>query len=141
MIDVRLADDLVSRIMARDDRFQERGYLFVLASIEYLQQQLPARRHVSGAELALAVRDHARERFGLLALTVLQHWGIRETRDIGRMVFTLVDVGLLVTQPGDRIEDFADVYGFSEAFGEWSYVWDGVRGSGHGGGARQREVS
>jgi uncharacterized repeat protein (TIGR04138 family) len=34
----------------------------------------------------------------------------------------LVEVGLLVTQPGDRIEDFHDVYSFERAFEE-SYVW------------------
>jgi uncharacterized repeat protein (TIGR04138 family) len=139
--EVRLADDLVSRILSRDDRYDERGYLFVLAGIEYLQRQLPARRHVTGAELAGAVRDYARLQFGLLAGSVLSHWGIRETLDLGRIVFTLVDVGLLVTQPDDRIEDFAEVFDFEDAFGEWSYVWNGVRGPGHGGETRQREVS
>lgn len=141
MTEVRLADDLISRILAREDRYDERGYLFMLAAIEYLQRQFPERRHVSGPELAAGVRDYARDQFGLLAGSVLSHWGIRETLDLGRIVYTLVEVGLLVTQPGDKLEDFAEVYDFEEAFGEWSYVWNGVRGRGHGGGTRQREVS
>jgi uncharacterized repeat protein (TIGR04138 family) len=42
------------------------------------------------------------------------------------VVFTLVEVGLLVTQPGDREQDFAGVYDFQEAFTD-TYTWEGVR--------------
>jgi uncharacterized repeat protein (TIGR04138 family) len=44
------------------------------------------------------------------------------------MVFTLVEVGLLVTQPGDREADFEAVYQFADAFGD-VYEWQGVRGA------------
>ncbi|TFH66273.1 MAG: hypothetical protein E4G90_04410 [Gemmatimonadales bacterium] len=140
MTDLRLGDDVLSQILSRESRYDERAYLFVLASIEFLQQHLEARRHVTGPELSRAVRDYAIERFGLLAYPVLDHWGIRKTLDIGRIVFTLVGVGLLITQPGDRIEDFDETYDFLTAFDDWSYVWQGV-GPAHGGGIRRREVS
>jgi uncharacterized repeat protein (TIGR04138 family) len=125
---LQFAEDVLARIRARGGQYHERGYLFVLATIEYLQSRLEARRHVSGAELAWACRDFAREQFGLLAPHVLAHWGITRTEDFGRIVFTLVDVGLLVTQPGDTEADFAAVYQFAEAFGE-VYPWQGVRGA------------
>lgn len=138
---VRLADDLMEQIQAREPRYLEQGYLFVLATIEFLQERLPVRRHLTGQELAHGVREYASERFGLMAASVLGHWGIADTMDIGRIVYTLVDVGLLVTQPGDRIEDFEGQYDFETAFDDWSYVWQGVareeiRGSGHGGSGR-----
>ena len=79
-----------------------------------------------GAELAVACRDLALAQFGLLARQVLEHWGITRTEDLGRVVFALVEVGLLVTQPGDREEDFAGVYDFQEAFSD-TYAWQGVR--------------
>ncbi len=139
MNQVRLAEELLERIHARETRYAEQAYLFVLASIEYLQTRLPVRRHVSGQELAIAVRDYAREQFGLLAPSVLGHWGIAQTLDIGRVVYTLVDVGLLITQPGDRVEDFERVYDFRSAFEEWDYVWQGVPGP--GGGASRRELT
>lgn len=138
---MRLADELLERIRAQETRYDEQAYLFVLASIEFLQARLPERRHVSGQELAAAVRDFAREQFGLMAPSVLGHWGVTETRDIGRIVFTLVDVGLLVTQPGDRLEDFDGAFDFMTAFDRWSYVWHGVPNEGAGGGERRREVS
>lgn len=124
---LEFADDVLARIRARDGRYHERAYLFVLAAIEFLQGKLVVRRHVSGPELAWACRDYALEQFGLLARPVLAHWGITRTEDLGRIVFTLVEVGLLVTQPGDRVEDFTEVFDFDDAF-RAAYVWEGVRG-------------
>ena len=126
MNELQFADDVMARIRARGGRYDERAYLFVLATVEFLQSRLSVRRHVSGAELAVACRDLALAQFGLLARQVLEHWGITRTEDLGRVVFTLVEVGLLVTQPGDREEDFAGVYDFQEAFSD-TYAWQGVR--------------
>jgi uncharacterized repeat protein (TIGR04138 family) len=126
--DLQLADDIMARIRARGGPYHERGYLFVLATIEYLQNRLEVRRHVSGPELAWACRDFAREQFGLLAQGVLTHWGITRTEDLGRIVYTLVEVGLLVTQPGDSETDFEGVYQFADVFGD-SYQWQGLRGA------------
>jgi uncharacterized repeat protein (TIGR04138 family) len=113
------------RIGQQDGRYHERGYLFVLAALEYAQGRLPARRHLSGAELAWACRDFAREQFGLLAPTVLAHWGITSTEDLGRIVFALIDVGLLARQPSDKPEDFDRVYDFADGF-RAGYPWPGV---------------
>jgi uncharacterized repeat protein (TIGR04138 family) len=127
MNELQFADDILARIRARGGAYHERAYLFMLAAIEFMQSRLEVRRHVSGGELAWACRDFARAQFGLLAPSVLGHWGVTRTDDFGRIVFTLVDVGLLVTQPGDRESDFAAVYDFSDAFG--TYEWGGIPGS------------
>jgi len=126
--ELQLADDVMARIRARGGQYHERAYLFVLATIEFLQNRLEVRRHVSGPELAWACRDFAQKQFGLLAQGVLTHWGITRTEDIGRIVFTLVEVGLLVTQPGDTEFDFEGVYQFADVFGD-SYEWQGLRGA------------
>lgn len=128
MNELQFADDVLARIRARGGPYHERSFLFVLAAIEYLQSRLDARRHVNGAELAWACRDFARAQFGLLAPHVLAHWGVTRTQDFGRIVFTLVEVGLLVTQPGDHEGDFEGVYDFAEGFGD-VYEWSGVRGA------------
>jgi uncharacterized repeat protein (TIGR04138 family) len=120
--EVQFAEDVLARIRRREKRYHERGYLFVLAAIEFLQERLPQRRHVSGSELAWACRDLALQQYGLTARTVLGHWGIRTTRDIGEMVYALVEVSLLSTQPGDRVEDFEGVYDFTDALGP-DRVW------------------
>jgi uncharacterized repeat protein (TIGR04138 family) len=126
--ELQLADEVLARIRARGGQYHERGYLFVLGTIEFLQSRLELRRHVTGAELAWACRDFAQQQFGLLAPGVLAHWGIKRTEDIGRIVFTLVEIGFLVTQPGDHESDFEGVYQFADVFGD-SYEWQGLRGS------------
>lgn len=118
-------EDAFERIGTLDGRFHQRGYLFVLAALEYAQGKLPARRHLTGAELAWACRDFALEQFGLLAPTVLDHWGIRSTEDLGRIVFLLIEVGLLAGQPSDKPEDFDRVYDFAEVF-RAGYGWPGL---------------
>jgi len=126
--DLQFADDVMGRIRARGGRYNERAYLFLLGTIEFLQSRLEVRRHVTAAELAWACRDFALQQYGLLAPVVLAHWGITQTGDLGRIVYTLVEVGLLVTQPGDHESDFDAVYQFTDAFGE-SYDWQGLRGA------------
>jgi uncharacterized repeat protein (TIGR04138 family) len=126
--DLQFAEDIMGRIRARAGRYNERAYLFVLGTIEFLQSRLEVRRHVSAVELAWACRDFALEQYGLLAPGVLAHWGITQTSDLGRIVYTLVEVGLLVTQPGDHETDFNAVYEFTDAFGR-SYDWQGLRGA------------
>jgi uncharacterized repeat protein (TIGR04138 family) len=126
--DLQFADDVMGRIRARGGRYHERAYLFLLGTIEFLQSRLEVRRHVTATELAWACRDFALQQYGLLAPVVLAHWGITRTDDLGRIVYTLVEVGLLVTQPGDHETDFNAVYQFTDAFGE-SYDWQGLRGA------------
>jgi uncharacterized repeat protein (TIGR04138 family) len=126
--DLQFADDVMGRIRARGGRYNERAYLFLLGTVEFLQSRLEVRRHVTAAELAWACRDFALQQYGLLAPVVLAHWGITRTEDLGRIVYTLVEVGLLVTQPGDHESDFNAVYQFTDAFGE-SYEWQGLRGA------------
>lgn len=115
-------DGLMDQIRLRESRFHESAFLFVLASLEFLQSRLPERRHVDGRELAHAVREMALERFGVTSRLVLEFWGVRSTAHLGDIVFALVETGLLMSQPGDSREDFADVFEFDEAFEE-SYPW------------------
>ncbi len=125
MSELAFRDGIMDQIRLREPRFHERGYLFVLAALEYTQTRRTERRHVSGAELARAVRDLAIERFGVLAREVLEYWGIRRTEDVGDVVFAMVELGLLAAQPNDTREDFVGVYDFDAAF-ERDYPWNGA---------------
>ncbi|HZI29439.1 MAG TPA: Minf_1886 family protein [Gemmatimonadaceae bacterium] len=122
MGEIGFRDGLMDQIRLRESRFHESAFLFVLASLEFLQSRLPERRHVDGRELAHAVRELALERFGVLSRLVLDHWGVRSTAHVGDIVFALVETGLLMSQPGDSRQDFEDVFDFDDAF-EGSYPW------------------
>jgi uncharacterized repeat protein (TIGR04138 family) len=125
--DLELADQVLAKIREHDGQYHARAYVFVLEALEYAQTRLPSRRHISGGELAWGCRDLAREHFGLMARTVLEHWGIIRTEDFGRVVFTLVEIGLLAKEPGDRLQDFEQVYDFESAF-DGGYRWTGMGG-------------
>ncbi len=125
MAELAFRDGIMDRIRLVEPRFDERAYLFVLNALEYCQKRLDERRHITGAELALACRDLALDRFGVMARLVLEHWGVRRSADIGDVVFTLVDLGLLMSQSTDTRDEFADVFDFDQAF-QREYPWCGA---------------
>ncbi len=73
-------------------------------------------RHVTGQELAGALRVFALRRWGPLARMVLRRWNINRTRDFGEMVYLLIDLELMGKQDSDDVTDFDDVYDFDTAF-------------------------
>lgn len=123
MPELAFRDGIMDMIRLRERRFHEHAYLFVLSALELCQSKLTERRHITGRELAWACRDLALERYGVLARLVLDHWGVRSTADIGDVVFTLVDLRLLISQPGDTRDDFVGVFEFDRAF-EREYPWN-----------------
>lgn len=121
-------DQVLDRLREQNPRFHEAAYLFVLSALHHVIERLPEPRHISGRELVEGVRDLAIERFGPMARTVLEHWGVRATADVGELVFALVECGILIKQDEDLPEDFRDVFDFDEAF-ERDYPWGRRRGS------------
>ncbi|MEM9373237.1 MAG: Minf_1886 family protein [Planctomycetota bacterium] len=75
-------------------------------------------RHVSGHQLCIGLRDFAIQQYGLMARSVLNKWGIQNTRDFGQIIFAMVDAELMRKTDEDTIEDFEGVFEFSEAFAE-----------------------
>lgn len=117
-----LAEPLMERLRSKFPAYQDTAYLFVLAGLHYTLERLGEARHITGRELAEGCRDLALERYGLMARSVLEHWGIRTTRDFGQIVFALVECGVLVKQDDDNIDDFEGVFCFTDAF-ETRYPW------------------
>jgi len=116
--DKRTDEQKINDILLREARYKREAYRFVQESLEYTVRRRGKRGHVSGRELAYGVRDLARERFGLMAKTVLNQWGIRATGDIGQLVFNMVEEEIMIKQDSDAHEDFENVYDFDEAFGK-----------------------
>jgi uncharacterized repeat protein (TIGR04138 family) len=81
-------------------------------------QSLDESRHVSGQELCLGLKDFAIRQYGLLAKSVLLHWHIKGTDDFGKIVFAMIDAGLMRKTDEDSLEDFVGVYDFEDVFGE-----------------------
>lgn len=126
MTDLQFQDEVLERLQEKNPRFHGKAYLFVLSALHSVIERMDAPRHITGEELSAGVRDLALLRFGPMARTVLEYWGIHATADLGEIVFALIDFGVLTKQDGDRREDFHDVFDFEEAF-ELDYRWEAAR--------------
>ncbi|MCA9291152.1 MAG: hypothetical protein KDA25_08485 [Phycisphaerales bacterium] len=73
-------------------------------------------RHISGQQLCMGLRDFAIQQYGMLAPVVLDRWFVRRTDDFGRIVFAMIDSGLMSKTEKDNVDDFRMVYDFDEAF-------------------------
>lgn len=89
-------EDAVSRIVRKDPRFAERAYSFLKDALDFTMQRVEERengsqRHVSGQELLEGFRDYALAQFGPMASTVMKEWGLRNGKNVGEMVFLLIE--------------------------------------------------
>ncbi|MDD5226213.1 MAG: hypothetical protein PHV97_03390 [Candidatus Omnitrophica bacterium] len=109
----------IESVLEKDSSYKFEAYTFVLAALHATVTALKKPRHITGQELALGISKYALDQFGPMAMTVLHHWGIKETLDFGKIVFALIDVKLLSKQPEDKLEDFDRVYEFEETFGKY----------------------
>jgi uncharacterized repeat protein (TIGR04138 family) len=97
--------------------FVQEGLRHTVEAIRASEPDLPEHgRHVSGQELCIGLRDYAINQYGLLARTVLDRWHIRRTDDFGRIVFAMVDAGLMRKTDEDSFDDFKGVFDFDESF-------------------------
>lgn len=109
-------------------RFHPDAYRFVDQALRHTQQRLgrvpdnpsddydEESAHISGPELLDGIRDLALQEFGLMAITVLRHWGIRTTDDFGRVVFDFIERGAMRKTDRDQLSDFSGVYDFEQVF-------------------------
>jgi uncharacterized repeat protein (TIGR04138 family) len=87
-----------------------------MEGVRFSQLRLKKTDHVSGRELSEGIRELAVKKFGPMAKSVLQYWGITRTEDIGNIVFNMIDKKILQKTEADTLDDFKDVYSFEKAF-------------------------
>ncbi len=114
--------DPLRQLALRDGRYSPEAFRFLFESLDHAvrlagkEAAEGPERHVTGQEVLAGMRAQASEVFGPLAAHVWRSWGVRETIDWGRIVFLLVEDGMLKRQDGDDVEDFRDGFDFDAAF-------------------------
>ncbi len=111
--------DFLSKVEAvarAQGRYSVQAYLFVFEALEFTLNRVGQRRHITGQELLSGLREFALNNFGRLGRAVFNQWGITETRDFGRIVFALVEAGLMSKTATDSLDDFADGFDFAQVF-------------------------
>jgi uncharacterized repeat protein (TIGR04138 family) len=120
------AQQLLTDLCSRDQRYPFEAYDFVISALGYVQDEVARQRvpktesdeeskHVTGQQLSEGCRDFALQEFGLMAGAVLRNWNIHKTDDIGELVYNLIDIGLFSKQETDSKEDFNGVYDMKTA--------------------------
>ncbi len=107
----------LEKIAREDGRFTPRAVRFVYEGLGYTAKKIlvePA--HVTGQTLCEGLRKLAVEKWGRLAVLVLNSWNIKTTRDFGEIVYLMIKNKWMSAQPTDSIDDFNDVYDFKTVF-------------------------
>jgi uncharacterized repeat protein (TIGR04138 family) len=111
----------LEEIAKEDGRFSAGALKFVYEGLGYTAKKAATEpNHVTGQNLCEGLKKLAIEKWGRLAMLVLNRWNIKTTRDFGEIVYLMIKHGWLSVQPTDSIDDFNDVYDFKTAFSVWS---------------------
>ena len=113
----------VVSIIRREGRYDAHAYFFLKDSLDFTLKRVMEEtggkgRHVSGKELLEGFRDLALEQFGPMAATLMDEWGVMECRDVGNMVFLLIEEQVFGRQESDKPEDFDSAFDFRKALRE-----------------------
>ena len=114
-------DEAVEMVLAKDPRYTREAYIFVREALDFTQKLISKEahgqtRHVSPQELLDGIRQFALQQFGPMAVTVFEDWGVRDCRDFGEIVFSMVEIGLLAKTDKDSRAGFRNGYNFTDAF-------------------------
>ena len=118
--------------IARNTKYPLDAFIFVQQGLDFAVRQIHGDieaevdeksdpevlqgRHITGAQLCHGLRRYAIHQYGLMARTVLRRWRINSCEDLGRIVFAMVDAGLMRKTDNDTLRDFHGVFDFDEAF-------------------------
>jgi len=103
-------------ILDKDKRYLPEAYSFTMSSLEFTTKKLGRRGHVSGTELLEGIKEYALEKFGPMARTVLEYWGVKSTNDFGEIIFNMIEIGMLGRTEQDSKKDFDNRFDFKTAF-------------------------
>ena len=104
-------------IAKEDGRFSAGALKFVYEGLGYTAKKIPTEpHHVTGQVLCEGLRKLAVERWGRLAMLVLNTWGVKTTNDFGEIVYLMIKHEWMRTAATDSMDDFNDVYGFKSVF-------------------------
>ena len=116
-------EESVAAILKREKRYDAQAYFFLKDSLDFTLKRFAEGnrgqgRHVSGKELLEGFRDFALEQFGPMGATLMDEWGITECRDVGNMVFQMIEEQVFGKQDSDKPEDFDEAFDFRKSLRE-----------------------
>ena len=115
-------DERIRQAIASDPRYKPAAFDFIahavpaIAAEKAMADKKNRRRHISGKELCMGLRQMLIRKYGRMAIDVLNAWHISQTIDFGEIVYDLVNAGVLSVSAEDSRDDFVNVFDFGDAF-------------------------
>ncbi len=107
----------LEQIAKEDARYSISAIKFVYEGLGYTAKNVATEpKHVTGQTLCDGLRKLAIEKWGRLAMLVLNTWGLKTTNDFGEIVYLMIKHEWMSAQPTDSIDDFNNVYDFKTVF-------------------------
>ena len=108
----------IEEIAFMDGRYKPQAFHFVFEGLGHAVKitGMNPPGHISGQDLSYGLAGFAQNRWGRLSRMVLNQWGIYNTRDLGEIVYLMIEYKWMNAQDSDRIEDFDNVFDFETLF-------------------------
>ena len=114
--------------VAENSRYPLEAFIFIQRGLDFTVRRIHCeplddfapvtlhKRHVTGEQLCEGLKGFAQDQYGRMARTVLARWRIHSCEDFGRIVFAMVQGGLMHKNEEDTIDDFTGRFDFEETF-------------------------
>jgi uncharacterized repeat protein (TIGR04138 family) len=88
------------------------------ASAKSMPRNIFKRAQVDAKMICDSIRDYALEHYGSreVALETLRFWKLEKSEDVGKIVFALVEVGVLTAEEDDLMHDFDGLFTLETLF-------------------------
>ena len=107
----------LENIAKADGRYNPKAFRFVYEGLTYTTKNIVVQpHHISGQMLCEGLKRLATEKWGRLAMLVLENWNVHTTQDFGEIVYLMIENKWMSDQPNDSIEDFYNVFDFKTTF-------------------------
>ena len=117
-MDQNKLDLAIRAIREREPAYPERAFYFLQSAFGFTlkrAQEEGRTGHVDARDALVGFRDFALQEFGPMAWPVLREWNVRSTADVGRLVFLLIEEGVLGKSDTDHENDFKGVFDLEES--------------------------
>ncbi len=99
--------DAVRDILRQHPEYDKEAYYLLDRTIGYASAVMKLEGHLSAEQIHLCYCKLAQEEFGPLAYEVLENWGIKDSPDLGTIVYNLIEIGVFGKDSDDDQHDFS----------------------------------
>ncbi len=108
--------EVIAELSQQAPYYAPEAYFFLLDALAAAlgKHSRSRREQIRASDLTKAAATLALEKYGPFAKMVWNSWGLTCTMDWGQIVFRLADKKILGLSSQDKLEDFDNVYDFSD---------------------------